>query len=130
MKRIILLLAVAALSFGTIGVGTAMADEPDYDHCGPPWLPPNYILGSLGNDVLRGTQCNDAIFGFAGDDRLIGRGGEDTLSGGRGNDRLNGIELLQDPTRDVLRGGPGFDRCIGDPEDVFISCEDVEEVSA
>lgn len=57
------------------------------------------ILGGSGNDTLDGDQSNDIILGGAGDDTLIGDRGNDTLYGGAGNDFLN--------------GGAGTDDCYG-----------------
>jgi len=48
------------------------------------------IVGTSGNDNLRGTGNAEYIFGNEGNDTLNGRGGEDKLIGGAGNDLLNG----------------------------------------
>ena len=77
------------------------------------------IFGTLDRDALIGTRCDDVIFGFAGSDLIIGLRGEDRLLGGGGNDVLRDI----DGDIDVLHGGRGFDRCTGDLDDIFISCE-------
>jgi Ca2+-binding RTX toxin-like protein len=87
---------------------------------------PNFILGSPQADSLQGSSCNDAIYGFANNDRLVGRGGEDRMFGRRGSDRLNGIELVGGPRPDVMRGGTGFDMCVGDAEDQYVNCEVVD----
>jgi hypothetical protein len=71
------------------------------------------ILGTPGNDVLRGTQKADVICGLGGHDRLAGNGGNDLIRGGDGNDRIAGgpgrDRLLGNRGRDVLRGGSGPD---------------------
>jgi Ca2+-binding RTX toxin-like protein len=57
------------------------------------------LLGTAGDDVLRGDNGRDQLFGFRGDDRLIGGAGADRLHGGGGDD--------------VLIGGFGADRLSG-----------------
>jgi hypothetical protein len=66
------------------------------------------IVGTPGNDVLRGTPKPDRICGFGGDDVLLGGDGWDELRGGAGNDRLVGGR-----GRDVLLGEEGADRLFG-----------------
>jgi serralysin len=61
------------------------------------------IIGTPGDDPLRGTPAADRIFGLAGDDYLTGRGGPDLLVGG--------------PGRDGMDGGPGADTMVGGIED-------------
>jgi Tol biopolymer transport system component len=74
------------------------------------------IVGTEGDDVLKGTQLADVIVGLGGDDRLtavpsyfVG----DTLEGDAGDDALLGsVEsdtLEGGAGADVLRGGPGPD---------------------
>ena len=68
------------------------------------------IVGTAGNDVLRGTRRSNVICGMGGRDRLFGGGGRDRLLGGAG--------------RDLLDGGDGRDRCDGGPgTDRYVSCE-------
>ena len=87
------------------------------------------ILGTNGNDILRGTAEADVICGFDGNDQLrgladndtvlggdgrdvvVGSGGSDFLAGGRGSDTLRG-----GGGRDSLRGGRGSDRHDGGPD--------------
>ncbi len=54
----------------------------------PPLAPP--VIGTPGNDLLRGGAIGDNLSGLAGNDTLVGNGGNDTLDGGAGNDVLNG----------------------------------------
>ncbi|WP_088892125.1 type I secretion C-terminal target domain-containing protein [Leptolyngbya ohadii] len=69
----------------------------------------NEIIGTPGNDVLRGTNRPDLIEGRAGNDRLLAEGASDSLFGDGGNDRLFGGRR-----DDRLFGGNGNDRLFGD----------------
>jgi Ca2+-binding RTX toxin-like protein len=69
------------------------------------------LLGCGGNDVLAGLDGSDSLSGSGGADRLYGGDGSDAgyrggLSGGLGNDVL----YSRDGYRDLVRGGPGYDR--------------------
>ncbi len=63
------------------------------------------IVGTPGDDVLRGTHFPDVIVGGGGNDLLTGGLRKDRLCGGPGRDTLIGGF-----GRDTLRGGPGRDR--------------------
>jgi RTX calcium-binding nonapeptide repeat (4 copies) len=77
------------------------------------------IVGTPGNDTLRGGAHADTIYGKAGNDRLFGGAGNDNLVGGLGNDRLVG-----GVGADVLRCGPGRDSAVRDRADkVVTDCE-------
>jgi Ca2+-binding RTX toxin-like protein/methionine-rich copper-binding protein CopC len=76
------------------------------------------LVGTSGNDVIRGLAGNDQLFGLAGNDTLDGGAGDDyvggddgddTLVGGDGNDRLVGGN-----GNDTLDGGEGNDTLEGD----------------
>ena len=83
------------------------------------------IVGTAGDDTLRGTGRADVIVASAGDDEVDGAGGADLVCGGAGADRLDGgpgddrllgqrDRLDRGPagttlTGDVLDGGPGDD---------------------
>jgi len=77
----------------------------------------NQVVGTPGNDTLRGTGRADVICGLGGRDTLIGRGGKDLLLGGKGNDVLRGgagrDTLKGGAGSDTLRGGGGNDRLFG-----------------
>jgi Ca2+-binding RTX toxin-like protein len=62
------------------------------------------LSGGEGNDTLMGDSGNDTLRGDQGDDLLSGGSGSDTLEGGAGNDVLNG-----NAGEDTLKGGTGND---------------------
>ena len=64
--------------------------------------------GQGGNDNISTGGGKDRINGGPGDDRLFGNAGNDQIRGGNGNDVLFG----GGGNHNVLRGGPGRDRCI------------------
>jgi Ca2+-binding RTX toxin-like protein len=99
--------AAAAL---TIAVPPAQADPPS-----------NVIVGTPGNDVLIGTNKTDLIVGLPGNDVLVGGRKADALAGGWGRDVLRAAG--KHSGTDLLRGGRGRDRCVGDDSDVFLGCE-------
>ena len=101
----------AAVAAG-LGAGAA--------HAGPE---PNFIEGTVGVDWLVGSRHDDVIFARAGSDFLFGRRGDDILRGNRGNDVLRAFGPRGHSGRDILGGGSGFDRCIGDADDIFVNCE-------
>jgi len=69
------------------------------------------IIGSAGDDWLRGDTNDNVLTGGAGDDTLIGGGGgNDALNGGAGDDTLNGGE-----GDDTITGGAGADTITGGP---------------
>ena len=85
------------------------------------------LVGTSGNDVIRGSRRRDVIAGLAGDDVISGLGAGDVVCGGRGRDRIaggsgddrlaggSGADRLRGGRgRDRLDGGPGRDRCPGD----------------
>ncbi len=67
----------------------------------------NIIVGTDGNDRLRGTENNDVIAGGDGNDNIRGDAGADELSGGAGNDLI-----YADAEDTVIDGGEGTDRVI------------------
>jgi Ca2+-binding RTX toxin-like protein len=74
------------------------------------------VVGTRGNDVLRGTPRGERICGKGGNDTIYGAGGPDLLEGGAGNDRLfgqGGGDTIRGGTgRDTGNGGPGPDVCV------------------
>lgn len=81
------------------------------------------VLGMGGDDFLTGGKSPDILRGGDGDDVLwTGLGGKpESAYGGRGNDKVHNHSSGESPG--IVSGGPGFDRCTGDPHDTFIGCE-------
>ena len=80
------------------------------------------IVGTEGNDVLKGTSLADVLLGLGGDDILTAVQqyfSGDTLEGGTGDDVLvgsyQGDTLDGGPGSDVLRAGAGPDLLVGGP---------------
>ena len=67
------------------------------------------LIGTPGDDFLRGFDGDDTLTGRQGDDLLIGRLGNDILNGGKGSDNFGGGE-----GNDILNGGDGSDNLAGD----------------
>jgi TolB protein len=81
-----------------------------------------FVAGTVGRNLLRGSDRADVIDAGGAPDRVLGLGGADTLCGGTGADHLVGgpgaDRLVGGPGRDVLIGGPGKDRIVSGPGDV------------
>jgi Ca2+-binding RTX toxin-like protein len=79
------------------------------------------ICGGGGDDVLLGGPGADRIVGESGDDDLRGHLGDDVLDGGGGDDSLRGGRdddvLLGGGGHDRIAGGPGGDAASGGPGD-------------
>ena len=77
------------------------------------------IVGTPGNDTLRGASRADVIQGLGGNDTLSGGESSDTICGGEGQDVLKG-----ERGNDALDGGAGTDSCDGGTgTDSSINCE-------
>lgn len=87
--------------------------------------PRNQVVGTSGNDTLRGTDGNDIICGLGGKDTLIGDSGNDLLLGGGANDILRGNggadDLRSGAGEDTLAGGGGNDKMKGQSDDDILS---------
>ena len=86
------------------------------------------ICSISGDDVVYGNGGNDQIRAYDGNDQLIGGPGNDILNGGYGKDRLRGEAgadtLFGDQDQDNLNGGGSRDTCTGGAaRDKFVSCE-------
>ena len=98
-----------------LGKATASGGEAEGDEI----MQVENIIGSAGDDWLRGDAGDNRLTGGAGDDTLIGGGGgNDRLMGGMGDDTLNGGE-----GNDMLTGGMGADLLTGGPGGDTISYE-------
>jgi len=103
MKAAIAGVAVAALVF----IAAAPAAEEEDARCHGRRAA---IVGTEGDDLLRGTPERDVIWGGGGDDTILGSLGNDLLCGGPGADLVHGGR-----GNDVADGGAGDgDRVIGD----------------
>jgi hypothetical protein len=75
------------------------------------------IVGTDGDDVLRGTTGRDVVMGLGGNDTITGGNGDDVICGGAGKDTIaggNGDDvLLGGAGEDTLRGENGSDTLIG-----------------
>jgi len=105
---------------GGVGAGDRDLNEPVFLAIGPEHMrlhdcPPGYnvIIGTDGDDYLRGTRRSDCIYGLGGDDLIRGRHDDDLLFGGRGDDDLRGgsgdDQLFGGAGHDWLRGHRGDD---------------------
>jgi Ca2+-binding RTX toxin-like protein len=89
------------------------------------------LTGTPGDDRICGKGGDDSIKGLAGDDELLGGPGADTVIGGPGVDTLlgaGGADVLRandGEPGDVVKGGPGRDRCVVDAGDITKGCEKV-----
>jgi Ca2+-binding RTX toxin-like protein len=121
-------------------------ESQDFDllNCNPPPCAGRKptIVGSLGNDNLKGTPGPDVILASIGDDKVAAGAGNDTVCGGKNRDRLAGGAgkdrlfgelgkdvLLGERGRDRLKGQGGKDKCKGGPgRDRGSSCEKARSV--
>jgi VCBS repeat-containing protein len=75
------------------------------------------IVGTPGDDVIRGTNGADVIVAGRGDDRIKGRGGDDLICGRSGDDEIRGgngdDRVLGWRGDDLILGGSGNDRLLG-----------------
>ncbi|WP_415410095.1 beta strand repeat-containing protein [Synechococcus sp. A10-1-5-9] len=83
------------------------------------------VVGTVNDDVIKGSDSaddldgeagNDFVFGRKGDDNVAGGDGEDTLRGDSGNDTVSGGD-----GNDKIDGGGNLDVLSGDDGDDFIS---------
>ena len=69
------------------------------------------VLGSAGNDELRGGFGDDSLDGGDGDDQIFGEPGADLIHGGPGNDyALAYYRWNSDPAGEKIYGDAGNDR--------------------
>jgi Ca2+-binding RTX toxin-like protein len=95
------------------------------------------IVGTVGEDVLLGTDCGDTINAMSGDDSIDAREGADTVHGGGGNDNIvagGGDDMIfagigddivfGGSGNDQIHGGAGQDRLFGDDGDDILFGDD------
>jgi|CXWL01.1.fsa_nt_gi hypothetical protein len=63
------------------------------------------ILGTAGDDILKGTSAAEHFIAGDGNDKLVGRGGADIFDGGVGNDKIQVADL----SFASIDGGTGID---------------------
>jgi Ca2+-binding RTX toxin-like protein len=103
---------VAAALTALLVVSTAMGAAPKRESDDVPRCHGRQaeIVGTEGDDVLRGTPERDVIWGGRGNDHITGELGNDLICGGAGADLIYGGR-----GNDTVDGGAGdFDRVIGD----------------
>lgn len=85
------------------------------------------VLGTAGNDRIRGTQGADVIVGLAGNDYIDGLGGDDVICGGSGNDIIHGRDgadqIYGGADADAVWGENGNDHIEGGLGDDFLKGE-------
>ncbi|HKF82268.1 MAG TPA: calcium-binding protein [Solirubrobacterales bacterium] len=116
MRTLWVLAALTALLIIGTAAGAA-ADEEDVQHCHGRKAE---IVGTDGDDVIRGTPERDVIWGGEGDDVIFsslgndlicGGPGTDEMHGGRGNDEVDGGA----GDEDQVSGALGDDKVVGGP---------------
>jgi Ca2+-binding RTX toxin-like protein len=120
MKKVVVLAALAALLIVGTALGAAAAAETeDVPRCHGRQAD---IVGTDGDDVIRGTPERDVIWGGKGDDIIFsslgndlicGGPGTDEMHGGRGNDEVDGGA----GDEDQVNGNLGDDKVLGGPGD-------------
>jgi Ca2+-binding RTX toxin-like protein len=101
-KRLGVSLTAVALSALSVPLAMLVATPAWPD--APRARPECTIVGTAGDDRLRGTRRDDVICALAGNDTVEGRGGDDRLILGPGRDSGEG-----GVGEDVIRGGAGWD---------------------
>ena len=107
MRRTLVTAAIAVLAGVVVAAPASGQDDPatclslaDFS------LHPATVVGTSGDDVLRGTDGPDVIVGLGGDDTIWGLGGDDVICGDLGDDRID--------------GGGGSDSILGDTGESFL----------
>jgi hypothetical protein len=110
-QRVLLFLGAGAIALSAGSVASAQT-EPGFCFGETPT-----IVGTAGDDHLKGTPGRDVIQALGGDDEVKGRGGDDVICGDAGDDELEGgrgDDVIHDETGDdELEGGPGNDSLMG-----------------
>jgi Ca2+-binding RTX toxin-like protein len=120
MRKVVVLAALAALLIVGTALGAAPAEEAeDAPRCHGRQAE---IVGTDGDDVIRGTPERDVIAGGKGDDVIFASLGNDLVCGGPGTDQLHGgrgnDEVYGDAgDEDQVSGALGDDKVVGGPGD-------------
>src|ERR1700752_924634 len=94
----VVICGAALCVFFTSGVSPAASARPT---C---FGDPATIVGTPGDDRIRGTNQPDVIVARGGNDVVRGRGGHDRICAGRGEDEVHG-----GTAEDFIRGSRGAD---------------------
>ena len=118
MRKVVVLAALAALLIVSSALGATPAEEgEDVPRCHGRQAE---IVGTDGDDVIRGTperdviatgKGDDVVFASLGNDLICGGPGSDQLHGGRGNDEVFGDA----GDEDQVSGALGDDKVVGGP---------------
>jgi Ca2+-binding RTX toxin-like protein len=120
MRKVVVLAALAALLIVGTALGAAPAEEAeDVTRCHGRQA---QIVGTDGDDVIRGTPERDVIAAGKGDDVVYASLGNDLICGGPGSDQLHGgrgnDEVYGDAgDEDQVSGALGDDKVVGGPGD-------------
>jgi Ca2+-binding RTX toxin-like protein len=110
-------LLVLAVFAATVGAAAPDNEGDDVPRCHGRQAE---IVGTDGDDVLRGTPERDVIWGGPGDDVIFSSLGNDLICGGAGTDRMQGgrgnDEVYGDAgDHDQVSGNLGDDKVVGGP---------------
>lgn len=111
LRAVVVVSVVSGLLPGATATGRAQALEDEKCFGQDPT-----IVGTSGDDDLRGTNGFDVISALEGDDRVRGLGGTDFLCAGAGDDRVFG-----GPGFDAIESSTGADEAFGEGgDDLFL----------
>ncbi len=101
----------------------------------------NVIVGTPGNDTLKGTNKRDIIIGYGGDDTIESGSADDCVAGNAGNDRIalgagNDVgdagtgndQIAAAAGNDIVYGGEGNDRLPAGPGDDLVYAGDGDDI--
>ena len=104
-------------SSGPVGLDMATPSNGSGEGRGDTLIDIEKVIGTEGNDTLRGNDAENRLIGIEGNDVLWGRGADDVLKGKDGDDTLNGgdddDQLEGNSGNDLLQGGEGVDKLRG-----------------
>lgn len=95
-------------------------DESSFSYIGEGTDASEQVIGTYGDDLLKGYDGDDQLFGSMGSDWLIGGAGDDYFGAGAGDDFMLGgpgsDQLGGDAGDDFMRGGSGNDIYVYAPD--------------